>query len=246
VTTIHAHAKLTLSLSITGVREDGFHLIDAVMTSLDLRDEIVITESSTTTLTFNGPFSSGIPTDNTNLISRALAMVGRTADVTVTKNIPHGGGLGGGSSDAAAILAWAGFTDMQAASQLGADIPFCLLAAHTARSARVRGIGEIIEPMFAPQRDVTLIIPPFSVSTPLAYQAWDSLGGPRGENGNDLEPAALYVVPEMAIWRDRILSAVGVRPVLAGSGSTWFIYEHHPQLPDLVADAVVLFTNTRG
>ncbi len=243
MTILNAHAKLTLSLSITGVREDGFHLIDAVMTSLDLRDEIIITESSTTTLTFNGPFSSGIPIDNTNLISRALAMVGATADVIVTKNIPHGGGLGGGSTDAAAILAWAGFTDLEAASRLGADIPFCLSATHT---ARVRGIGEIIEPLSGPQRDVTLIIPPFSVSTPLAYQAWDSLGGPRGENGNDLEPAALYVVPEMAIWRDRILSAVGVRPLLAGSGSTWFIYGHHPQLPDLVADAIVLFTSTRG
>ncbi len=55
------------------------------------------------------------------------------------------------------------------------------------------------------------------------YRQWDAMGGPTGENGNDLEPAALAVEPRLARWRDRLRSATGVEPRLAGSGSTWFV-----------------------
>lgn len=139
-----APAKLTLSLRIVGVRDDGYHIIDAVMTTLELHDRLTITPTpSTGELTFVGPFAAGIPTDSTNLVARALRLVHRTASVTVTKNIPHGGGLGGGSADAAAVLRWAGFDDPTAASRLGADIPFCMAGGR----ARVRGIGEVIDPL---------------------------------------------------------------------------------------------------
>ena len=119
MTTVSAPAKLTLSLSITGVRADGYHLIDAEMVSLDLADTLKI-ESG------HGVVVEGTveidPDDN--LITQALALVGRTARVTVAKRIPPGAGLGGGSADAAAILRWAGYADTQGAAQLGADVPF--------------------------------------------------------------------------------------------------------------------------
>ena len=218
---ILAPAKLTLSLRVTGVRADGYHLIDAVMTTLDLHDELHITEGKQG-LEFIGPYASGITADANNLVARALSLVDRTAHVVVTKNIPHGGGLGGGSADAAAIFRWAQRTspaDVVASAAIGADVPFCVVGGQ----ARVSGIGEVIEPMPIERHNITLIIPPLHVSTPLVYKAWDALGHQRAEGPNDLEPAALVVEPQLVLWRDRIIDATGHIPTLAGSGATWFI-----------------------
>lgn len=240
--TIVAPAKLTLSLRVVGVRDDGYHLIDAVMTTLDLHDEISLTSiASETELTFVGPFAAGIPTDSTNLVARALRMAGRSARVEVVKNIPHGGGLGGGSADAAAVLRWAGFDDLVAASRLGADIPFCMVGGR----ARVRGIGESIQPLSPESATYTLVIPPLSVSTPAVYRMWDELGGPRCEretNPNDLEDAALAVEPALRDWRDRIRDASGTDPVLAGSGATWFVKGRHEGLALRLPEATVVET----
>ena len=136
-----APAKLTVSLRITGVRDDGYHLIDAEMVSLDLADRLTISEGDG--LEIVGPAAGGIATDDTNLVRRALAAVGRRAHVRVEKHIPAGAGLGGGSSDAAAILRWAGVDDLAVAASVGADVPFCLVGGR----ARVTGIGEIVEPL---------------------------------------------------------------------------------------------------
>ena len=74
----------------------------------------------------------------------------------------------------------------------------------------------------------TLLVPPFGVSTAAVYRAWDELGGPVSDNFNDLEPAALRVEPRLAEWRDRLGDATGHRPLLAGSGSTWFVPGEYP------------------
>ena len=221
-----APAKLTLSLRITGVRGDGFHLIDAEMVSLSVHDVVTI-EPAGTGITAVGRYADGVPTDSSNLVAGALVLAGRTAHVTIDKRVPHGGGLGGGSSDAAAVLRWAQWGDsaeaLAAAAHLGADIAFCLVGGR----ARVRGIGEQIEPLPHIDRAVTLVIPPLRVSTPAAYRAWDQLGGPTAPGPNDLEPAAILVEPELARWRDRIGDACGRTPVLAGSGATWFVHGEH-------------------
>ena len=201
-----APAKLTLSLRVTGVRADGYHLLDAEMVTLDLADTLTFTDGDA--LTVSGRFAAGVPTDDTNLVRRALRLAGRQAAVHVEKAIPSGGGLGGGSADAAAVLRWAGFDDTAAAARLGADVPFCLVGGR----ARVRGIGENVEPLTHVDRTFTVVTPPVVVSTPAVYRAWDDLGGPAGEGGNDLEPAALVVVPELARWRDRIRDVAGVGP----------------------------------
>lgn len=242
IATIDAAAKLTLSLRITGVRDDGYHLIDAIMTTLDLHDRLVIDPTGPSSrLDVDGPFAAGVPTSNDNLVLRALAVTGRTASIALTKNIPHGGGLGGGSADAAAILRWAGFTDLGRASRLGADIPFCMVGGR----ARVRGIGELVEPLNPDPAAYTLVIPPFSVATATVYARWDALGGPRcerTEHPNDLEAAAIDVEPRLATWRDRIADACGVEPVLAGSGATWFVPGRHSTLAELLVDARVVET----
>lgn len=218
---IVAPAKLTTSLRVTGRRADGYHFIDAVMTTLDLHDLVEITPDESG-LEIVGPYAEGISTADDNLVMAALELCGRRAKIRITKNIPHGGGLGGGSANAAAVLRWAQFTTEQNiidSARIGADIPFCIFGGR----ARVRGIGEIIEPLDDFGQAVTLIIPPLHVSTPAVYRAWDDLGGPTSSGPNDLEPAALIVAPELTMWRDRIGEVVGRPPVLAGSGATWFV-----------------------
>jgi 4-diphosphocytidyl-2-C-methyl-D-erythritol kinase len=221
---LRAPAKLTLSLRVTGVRDDGFHLIDAEMVSLDLCDELVFADGDGLEVIGSGG-GLAVVADEDNLVRRALRAVDRRAHVTLTKRIPAGGGLGGGSSDAAAVLRWAGRADDVAlAASLGADVPFCLRGGR----ARVTGIGDVLEPLPDLSRTFTLLTPPFGVSTPAVYRAWDDLGGPTGAGPNDLEPAALAVEPRLGEWRDRLGDATGATPVLAGSGSTWFVEGSFP------------------
>ena len=251
-----ARAKLTLSLRITGRRPDGYHLLDSEMVTLDLADHVEMSEgdglevvgeasglgassgssgssvpsaaaSSLSSASSASSVGMAAPNGDDNLVRRALLVVGRSAFVRLHKRIPPGAGLGGGSADAAAVLRWAGLTDPETAAKLGADVPFCLAGGR----ARVRGVGEAVEPLDFDEvsgRPFTLLIPPLHVSTADVYRAWDDLGGPSGDNGNDLEPAALVVEPGLAEWRDRLFGATGERPRLAGSGATWFVEGEFP------------------
>lgn len=266
--TLLAPAKLTLSLRVTGICDRdpfrGYHLIDAVMTTLDLHDVIELEErpaGSPGRVTYTGTFSSGLNDGppGTDLVSRALRAVNRSAEVMVTKNIPHGGGLGGGSADAAAILRWAGVTDLDVAAGLGADVAFCLVAQSVTGQgrARVRGIGEIVEPVDPESPGnpgtVTLIVPPFSVSTPAVYRAFDEMHGELAETQtpvsgmndsgvNDLESAAMVVEPRLRDWKELITEKSGHSPTLAGSGSTWFVMGDHGYLATRLPDATVVVT----
>ena len=237
--TVAAHAKLTVSLRVTGVRSDGYHLIDAEMVTLDLADQLII-DPNGRGLSVLGRYAHGVPTDDTNLVAKALRLCGRNAAVHVDKNVPHGAGLGGGSADAAAVLRWSGFTDLGAAAQLGADVPFCMVGGR----AQVTGIGETIAKLAHVQRTFTLIIPPLSCATAAVYAAWDALGGPSTDGANDLEPAAIVVEPTLARWRDRITEATGRRPALAGSGASWFVEGHHHGLGHLLPEAHVVVATT--
>ncbi len=242
-----APAKLTLSLRVTGCRDDGLHLIDAEMITVNLYDTLTIQEidSSDTEgvgsedragpsiLTVRGG-DADIPTGPENLVLQALALVGRKATVDLVKQIPSQAGLGGGSSDAGAILRWAGFADLVAAAQLGADVAFCTVGGR----ARVRGIGEQVESLPFVEKTLTLMTPPVKCPTGQIYQRWDDLGGPTGENGNDLEPAALSVVPELERFRQQLGDDTGQQPRLAGSGSTWFVEGAYPGPGRIVCAAV--------
>lgn len=215
-----APAKLTVHLHVTGVRDDGYHLIDAEMVSLDLQDTLSFSDGDGVEVT--GVEARGVPDGTDNLVTRALQLAGRSAHVRLEKCIPHGGGLGGGSSDAAAALRWAGVFDPVVAARVGADVPFCLAGGR----ARVRGIGEQIHLLPYEERTYTLVLPPFGVSTPAVYKMFDLLdvdGRARKNDINHLETAALMVEPRLIRWRDKLKDLTGVDPSLAGSGSTWFL-----------------------
>ena len=219
-----APAKLTLSLRVTGVRHDGYHLLDAEMVTLEYGDRLEFEPGDGLEVT--GPRAWGVPVSHANLVRRALAAVGRTAHVRVEKHVPAGAGLGGGSADAAAVLRWAGTTDLELAARLGADVPFCVVGGR----ARVTGIGDVVEPLPFEPRTFTLLLPPFGTVTRGVYRVWDHLGGPTATEpgGNDLETAVLAMAPELARWRDELGEASGQTPRLAGSGSAWFVEGEFP------------------
>jgi 4-diphosphocytidyl-2-C-methyl-D-erythritol kinase len=240
-TMVLAPAKLTLSLRVTGTRPDGYHLLESEMVTLDLADILVIEEADGEVSSNpraggvlsidphpDGPWRDRgpdpIPLGPENLVNRALVAVDRTASVRIVKRVPPGAGLGGGSADAAAILRWAGCSDLELAARLGADVPFCV----TGGRAMVEGAGEVVSPLPYEERRFTLLLVPFGVDTGAVYQAWDRLaarGGPPAPDvsTNDLEAAALTVEPRLGRWKEHLERLTGRRAHLAGSGSTWFV-----------------------
>jgi 4-diphosphocytidyl-2-C-methyl-D-erythritol kinase len=219
VTRLGAPAKLTLSLRVLGRRADGYHDLAAEMVSVDLADSLEIDpKGDGFVVEVEGIPAVSVDTGPENLVRRALVAVGRRAGVRLVKRIPIGGGLGGGSTDAAAVLRWAGCTDARVAASLGADVPFCLAGGR----AEVAGIGERVSSLPFEQREFVLLVPPFGMHTGAVYAAWDSLGS-AGHGPNDLVGAALAVRPDLARWRDCLAEATGRLPLLAGSGSTWFV-----------------------
>jgi 4-diphosphocytidyl-2-C-methyl-D-erythritol kinase len=229
VDTERAYAKLTLTLRVVGVRGDGYHELDAEMVSIDLADEVMFSEGDGLTVEDLSGGAEAVAAGEDNLVRRALRAVGRRAQVRLVKRIPAGGGLGGGSSDAAAVLRWAGRgDDVGLAASLGADVPFCVRGGR----AHVRGVGELVERLPCEEGVAyTLLTPPVHVSTREVYRAWDGLGGPSSGGTNDLEPAALVFAPPLARWRDVLAEATGAVPSLAGSGSTWFVPGAFPSVP---------------
>jgi 4-diphosphocytidyl-2-C-methyl-D-erythritol kinase len=214
-----APAKLTVALQVTGVRPDGYHELEAEMVTLSLADELRFDAvGSGLRVDVEPPArAEGLPGPGQNLIERALAACERSAGVRLTKRIPLGGGLGGGSADAAAVLRWAGCSDLGVAVRLGADVPFCLVGGR----ARVKGVGEELTALPFEARDYLLLLPPFGVETARVYRAWDDR--PGYESPNALTAAAVAVEPRLAAWRDALGEVTGREPVLAGSGSTWFV-----------------------
>jgi len=204
---VSAPAKLTLSLRVTGVRDDGYHLLDAEMVSIDLADTLTFGTGTGISVVddVRGHLGvGGVPTGPENLVARALTLVGRRASVRIVKRIPAGAGLGGGSSDA----------------------PFCVRGGH----ARVTGAGERLEPLPFEDRRFVLLLSPLSVDTDAVYRRWDDRRARHGAEehhagpgGNDLEAAALEVAPQLAHWRRELAVVTGRTPRLAGSGSTWFV-----------------------
>ena len=177
-TTYQAPAKINLSLRVTGKRDDVYHNVDILMAKLDLTDSLDFHNSRTTTLQCEMP---GVPTDESNLVIKAVRefekAYGRKAKqkITLTKNIPHGAGLGGGSADAAITLRacndiiGTNYSDEELstmAAALGSDVPFFLNPV----ISRCTGRGEIVtpEPELAEwSSPVVLLKPQFQPPAPI-------------------------------------------------------------------------------
>ena len=253
--TVAAPAKLNLALRIVGRRSDGYHLLDSVVAPIALFDQVRVSleRQATTDVALCCTPASAAPSGPDNLACRAallyLDRTGISARVRIDllKRIPSGAGLGGGSSDAAAILrlldalaptpappaalaAWA--------LELGADVPFFL----SGGSARMRGVGDQldpIEPPIDPRAALVVAYPGTPLETRHVYANYDDLLTTEGsvsrvrgltvDRGplhqwleNDLEAAAFQILPIVKNLK-RQLRALGARSVLmTGSGSAVF------------------------
>lgn len=241
---LFAPAKINLSFKILRRREDGFHEIDTLMAPISLADELTI-EPNESGFDFSCDDPS-LPSGEDNLVVRttrsffAEAKAEPRVRIALRKEIPHGAGLGGGSSDAASTLL--GLNTLYGerlsatcltnlAAGIGSDIPFFL--AQTA--ARCRGRGEIVEPVGSlPELSLLLLKPEFGVSTPWAYQRWrdsrelpgvDYAAQEVGEFGlqNDLERPVFekhIFLARMKGWLRKQPEVVAA--LMSGSGSTMF------------------------
>ncbi len=259
-TTYAAPAKINLSLRVTGKREDGYHNVDILMAKLDLTDQLEFHNSRTTTLQCDAP---GVPTDESNLVIKAVRefekAYGRKAKqkITLTKNIPHGAGLGGGSADAAITLRacnnaiGTNYSDEELstmAAALGSDVPFFLNPV----ISRCTGRGEIVTPV--PElaewsSPIVLLKPQFAVSTPSAYKLLRGAHRIKGVNYNpqvvdgiklvnELERAVFTKFPVLGFTKMWLLGQPGVRAALmCGSGSTLFALTETPEQACAVAEA---------
>lgn len=260
-----APAKINLSLRVLDRRADGFHEIETLMVPLDLADELEVTldteaEPGGIVLGCSDP---SLPTGDGNLAYRAAALFRNRfggampgVRIQLTKRVPHGAGLGGGSSDAATVLfalnalcqAGLSTADLAAlAAGLGSDVPFFVYRS----AAMCRGRGEQVTPVdFAPRLPLLLIKPLFSIPTPWAYKSWlDSREFPGlpyapqvfpwGELVNDLERPVYekyLVLGEMKRWLLEQQEVNGA--LMSGSGSTMVAMLRGLDLADELAATV--------
>jgi 4-diphosphocytidyl-2-C-methyl-D-erythritol kinase len=241
-----APAKINLSFEIKGRRADGFHEIETLMAPISLADRLTIERAGDDEEIRFSCDDPSLPGGDDNLVVRAAKLFRKRTKITsgitlsLKKNIPHGAGLGGGSSDAASALL--GLNEffaaglpldelLQLAAELGSDVPFFIV-----RSAAVcRGRGEVVEPIsFDAKFNLLLLKPDFGVPTPWAYRRWkdsrelpDVDYSPQELNGirfvNDLERPVF----EKFVFLARLKTWLRQQPevavaLMSGSGSTMF------------------------
>jgi 4-diphosphocytidyl-2-C-methyl-D-erythritol kinase len=263
-----AYPKLNLSLRVLGRRPDGYHDVESLVISLGQPHDVleafaVPAPGGVQVEVVREDSNDQVPSDHRNLAfiaaEKLLVRAGRSGHgvrLVLRKHIPAGGGLGGGSADAAAaLLAVRELLEvdvddagvMALAAEVGSDVPFCVQGG----AAWMRGRGEIVEPITLPTGLAFIVaIPPFRLSTPDVYKAWDKLGGPQSERTvpaprriqhivselvNDLEPAAEVLEPRMREFRASLEAATGAPALLAGSGSAYVVpVADARRLPSLV------------
>ena len=221
---IKAYAKINISLHIVGRRKDGYHLLESHMQSLpDLYDVLEIAEAPETEVTCS---DKSLDCGESNLVCKALKLIGKNAKVYIEKHIPIAAGLAGGSADAAAVLyAFLGASKeaYEFAAKLGADVPFSLLAIQKQgrASAIATGIGTELKETEPVKGRIITKTPPISVSTPDVYKEYDRFPIDT-HGGNDLEPAALRLFPQIEDTLNELRQTGAAIVRQSGSGPTCF------------------------
>ena len=234
---LQAYAKLNLSLRVVGRRTDGSHDIDSIIQTIDLADAIIVKRANRGVAVIN---DLKLPPDVDLAARAARLLLGKKrspqgVQIIVEKRIPVGAGLGGGSSDAAAVL-WAVDrlippplpTDclVRLAARLGADVPLFL----TGGLVRVTGKGERIAPLHPLRKErFLLLVPPVHCATAAVYAHLDRIESTHCNSTtapplgcNDLEAAALDLYPALGPYREAIASLDAEYFGMSGSGSTFY------------------------
>lgn len=193
-----APAKLNLTLRIGARRPDGFHELESIVMFASIGDTLTLAPDDALSLAVDGPTARQAGPEADNLVLKAARNLAaripdlRTGHFSLTKNMPAGAGLGGGSSDAGAALRLLAQLNeialddprvQEAARATGADVPVCL----DPRSRLVKGMGdELSEPLGLPELHAMIVFPSVPVPTPVVFKAFDAQGD---------EPATLDTVP---------------------------------------------------
>ena len=246
---VKAPAKINLYLRVFGKRDDGFHEIETLMQAIDLYDEISLEKSDILELSCNNP---SIPKDKSNIALKAAILLQEKfhfpgVRIKLSKKIPAGAGLGGGSSDAAFVIRglcklYGIKTTMEEmvslAAKIGSDVPFFL----TEGQALATGRGDILRPIQLPlDYSILLVIPSVSISTAEIYGAlkidltahYDDFLLERkidlsrlivlaNNFGNDLERLAISKFPELGEIKRSLLGTGAFHSSMSGSGSVFY------------------------
>ncbi|MFC6445307.1 4-(cytidine 5'-diphospho)-2-C-methyl-D-erythritol kinase [Shinella zoogloeoides] len=246
-----APAKINLALAVTGRREDGYHLLDSLVTFTAFGDRIGLSPAEADLFTLSGRFSKTLAAESDNLVTRARDRLRAALDadgqaappvhIHLEKNLPIASGIGGGSADAAATLRglltlWR--ADLPKATLdaiaigLGADVPMCLAG----RPLIARGVGEEITPVAMPSLPMVLANPLVGVSTPAVFKALASRHNPPlaldaspadwldaiGRLRNDLEPPAHALCPDISALAETLAATDAHVVRMSGSGASCF------------------------
>ena len=247
--TVTAPAKVNFRLDVLKKRADGYHELRMIMQRIDLCDQIDITLSPGSGIKLSCEGSPYIPSDSSNIVWRAADAILKeknssfALDIHLRKQIPVAAGLGGGSSDAAAVLA--GLNSLiglnltidrlrEIALSLGADVPFFI----TGEAAFAEGVGEILTPLTAiPKLWLLLINPGIHIPTPWAYKnlglttekvaaklpfLYGSAADVCAILSNDLEPVAIKRYPLIAEVKQELIRRGAMGSLMSGSGSSVF------------------------
>lgn len=227
---LFAPAKINLSLQVTGRRDDGYHNLNTLIGFTNVGDRITVNDAPAYALHVDGPFKAHAPADESNLITRAVRLMEdsaqRKADIVVrlTKSIPAGAGLGGGSADAAAVMSalnerWDhvfNITQLQNLGvKIGAELPVCLRGPGV---FRVHGIGEGVMRESIPRLTGIIIWPGVTLATGDVFKAY---AGEKHEQ-NDLMEAAIRLAPPIGQALDILKSMQCESIGMSGSGSSVF------------------------
>jgi 4-diphosphocytidyl-2-C-methyl-D-erythritol kinase len=245
-------AKINLTLRVCGRQPNGYHDLESLVAQISLCDTVTVArhEDGCYALECDDP---ALPRDGSNLVLQAAKALNKAAgtnhgaEITLTKRIPAGAGLGGGSSNAATTLKllndlWDTRLPSAELAQLGAALGSDVPLFFHGPACVIRGRGERVEPLPPlPAYWAALVLPPLHCATPAVYQAWDQLADHASRPSltkvlaaghtvdafmdclfNDLEEAAFRVVPELGALQRGIQEATGLAVRLTGSGAGMF------------------------
>ena len=254
-----APAKVNLALHVCGRREDGYHLLDSLVVLAGVGDRVTVTAPGTG-FAVTGPQAAALPPGDDNLCLRAAAAMGGGVGITLEKVLPVASGIGGGSADAAATLralARLGRPLPPPAEvlRLGADVPVCL----EGRAVRMRGVGEVLEPVTLPPGWLVLANPGVAVSTAEVFRRLVRRDGAAlpvplsplpdlaalvrllAATRNDLQPPAEAFAPVIATVTAALAAQTGcLFARMSGSGATCFGLFADPATAEAAAAALRL------
>ena len=234
---LRTSAKINLNLEIFSEKQDNLHKLSSLMIPVDIYDDIEIKESDSETIKFSDKNLNS--TDST--IHKALKLIrknnpsfDKSFDIYIDKKIPYNSGLGGGSSNAGAVIRYLCDnyeldlpSNLEVVSEVGSDVPFFIQGV----SSVIQGIGEVVEPLdLNTDIDLLIAVPKTGLSTKDVFNSFDTLDSKNRDTDiwntieifNDLWPAATKVYPELETLRKALQEEYQNKFFMSGSGSSFF------------------------